>query len=251
MNNGKPSRSALRQFSKSKGFYIVLAVCAIAVGTAAITAVQTSQEQPKESEMIVSQNSPNQLEIQSETSQNEQENDSQLPSNTVDATPDVETPQPDNSAVLVDQPVSDDDSEAVEVTASAFVKPVSGEITKPFSVDTPLFSNTMNDWRVHTGVDIAATTGTQVRALTAGVVEDTFYDEAMGYTVVIRHADSLVSTYSNLQSAIPVEKGQNIDSGDVIGGVGESAAYECADKAHVHLEVTKDGTPIDPVTLFP
>ena len=40
-----------------------------------------------------------------------------------------------------------------------FVSPVVGNITKGHSIDTPVFSDTLNEWRVHTGIDISADEG--------------------------------------------------------------------------------------------
>ena len=48
-----------------------------------------------------------------------------------------------------------------------FISPVSGVVTKGFSADVPVFSETMNDYRVHSGVDVSASAGEAEAALSA------------------------------------------------------------------------------------
>ena len=65
--------------------------------------------------------------------------------------------------------------------------PVEGGIVKEYSVDVPVYSLTMEDWRIHTGIDIGADAGADVLASADGVITDVRYDPMMGQTVVIDH----------------------------------------------------------------
>lgn len=132
----------------------------------------------------------------------------------------------------------------------SYVKPVKGEISLPFSGDELVKSKTMGDWRIHTGVDISAPSGTKVHAVAAGTVTEVFEDEMMGYTVRIRHKEGCVSTYSNLMKGIVVKKGEQVKTGQVIGGIGESAVAECMEPPHLHLELTENNVNIDPMTVI-
>ena len=134
-----------------------------------------------------------------------------------------------------------------EVTG--IIKPVNGEILKLFSDKTPVYSKTMDDWRVHDGVDISAKVGDSVFACAGGVVEDIFDDKKMGTTVIIDH-NGIKSKYQNLSPNVAVQKGDEVAEGAVIGVVGDSATYEIADAPHLHFELTDGDVQINPEKLF-
>ena len=134
-----------------------------------------------------------------------------------------------------------------EVTG--IIKPVNGEILKLFSDKTPVYSKTMDDWRVHDGVDISAKVGDSVFACAGGVVEDILDDKKMGTTVIIDH-NGIKSKYQNLSPNVAVQKGDEVAEGAVIGVVGDSATYEIADAPHLHFELTDGDVQINPEKLF-
>ncbi len=129
-----------------------------------------------------------------------------------------------------------------------YAKPADGYIDREFSLDELLYSPTMGDYRTHNGVDITGDIGSAVRAVSAGIVEDVYYDNFYGHTVVINHGDGVLAYYMNLSESIPqgIEKGAHVEMGQTIGGIGESAIIESADVSHLHFSVTCDGKYIDP-----
>jgi len=128
--------------------------------------------------------------------------------------------------------------------------PVDGEIIKYFSNDELVFSNTMNDWRVHRGIDIAAPLGTQVRAAADGVVEQVFTDDLLGVVVVIGHVGGFQTLYASLQNEDFISVGTRVSEGDIIGGVGDTAIIKSADGPLLYFEVHRNGQHIDPVRFF-
>ena len=150
-------------------------------------------------------------------------------------------------------PAVEEEPAAVEVVAPFFVWPVSGEVLSDFSVDELVFNATTEDWRVPTGVDIAAAAGTLVGAIGDGVVEDVYEDELMGSTVVINHGDGLRSVSCGLMRDIPVTVGQQVRAGAVIGGVGGPEALPCegAISSHLHLECIGGGAQVNPLEILP
>ncbi len=138
-------------------------------------------------------------------------------------------------------------TEAVEVLPN-FVSPVSGNLMKAHSGDTPVFSLTMNDYRPHQGVDIAGAVGNDVYAAAAGVVTEIWEDPMAGNCISISHAGNAVSIYRNLSPTIPdgLAVGTAVSSGEVIGSIGESSLLELADDSHLHFELTIDGVQVDP-----
>lgn len=128
------------------------------------------------------------------------------------------------------------------------VAPVVGEITKSHSIDTPVFSNTLNEWRVHTGIDISTDEGAEVFAAAGGVVSKVYSDPLLGKTVEITHDGGIVSVYANLASAnIAVKEGDEIQSGALIGMVGDTSLSELAEEPHLHFGVKVDGVNVNPL----
>ena len=112
-------------------------------------------------------------------------------------------------------------------------------------VCSPL-DGTTADWRTHDGVDIRAEEGDAVKTAAAGTVKEVRYDDLMGVTVVISHADGYETQYSSLQQEPPVEQGKTVKAGDIIGLVGSTAAAEGDVGPHLHFSVSKDGRVVDP-----
>ncbi|MDE6103237.1 MAG: M23 family metallopeptidase [Oscillospiraceae bacterium] len=56
--------------------------------------------------------------------------------------------------------------------------------------------------------------------------------------------------YFNLNSGVTVQAGQHISSGDEIGAVGETADIETSDGSHLHFEVLKNGSYVDPISMM-
>jgi murein DD-endopeptidase MepM/ murein hydrolase activator NlpD len=128
------------------------------------------------------------------------------------------------------------------------VSPVVGEVAKYHSIDTPVFSNTLNEWRVHTGLDISADEGDGVYAAADGQVTKVYNDPFMGKTVEITHDGGIVSVYSNLSNdGIEVTEGQNVKCGAQIGTVGDTSLLELADEPHIHFEVKVGDISVNPL----
>ncbi len=129
-------------------------------------------------------------------------------------------------------------------------KPVSGEVIMDYAMDCLCYNPTTRDWRTHNGMDFAAAAGTAVTAAADGTVYTVYTDETMGTTVVIRHNDGYVTTYSSLGEDVVVSVGQEVTLGQTIGYVGTSALIETTMGDHVHFSVSCGGNPVDPEDFF-
>lgn len=127
-----------------------------------------------------------------------------------------------------------------------FIAPLQGEITKDFSDSSLVYSETLEEWTVHLGVDIKAEKGSAVSASEKGIVESIKNDPRYGLTVTISHENGYKTIYSNLLSAEFIAEGQEVEKGQTIGSVGDNAAFEIADEAHLHFEMQKDGETVNP-----
>ena len=128
----------------------------------------------------------------------------------------------------------------------SFEKPVEGEITKEFAKENLIYSETLQEWVTHTGIDIKADKTTVVKSAEEGTVKSIKNDPRYGLTVVIEHDDGFQTVYSNLLTAEFVSEGEKVTKGQTIGTVGNTAAFEIADEAHLHFEILKDSIQVDP-----
>ena len=130
---------------------------------------------------------------------------------------------------------------------TTYIAPATGKVSKSHSTSIPVYSETLEAWKIHTGIDIMTEDGAPVFAVAAGEVTAVYSDAMLGNTVEITHADGMVSRYSNLgTSTLPVV-GTVVESGAKIGTVGDSAISEIADEAHLHFEMFSEKTSVDPL----
>ena len=127
-----------------------------------------------------------------------------------------------------------------------FEKPVDGEIVKEYAKDNLVYSNTLQEWTTHLGIDIKADKTTVVKAAETGTVKTIKNDPRYGLTIVVEHENGYQTVYSNLLSSEFVVEGEKVEKGQSIGTVGNTAAFEIADEAHLHFEVLKDSIQVDP-----
>ena len=170
------------------------------------------------------------------------------PAVTPPVTPDTSPPSDTNrTADIVITP----EEPAVEVLSvpTFYIRPVAGFVSKRHNPDVPEFSVGMNDYRTHTGIDIDSEIGVNVRAVAEGVVSEIYEHPLLGTSVVIDHAGGIQSVYRNLQEALPrsITVGARVSGGDIVGSVGQTALIEAFDIPHLHFEMKKDGSYIDPL----
>ena len=131
-----------------------------------------------------------------------------------------------------------------------FVKPLQGEISKGFSDKELVYSETLEEWSTHNGIDIKANEGEEVVAASSGTVKSIKNDPRYGLTVTIDHEDGYQTIYSNLLNAEQIVEGEKVEKGQAIATVGNSAIFECKDGTHLHFEVKKDSKEVDPMSLI-
>ena len=166
-------------------------------------------------------------------------------------------PAPEASDSLTESPSEnnpDGDSEpTVNDTVPELALPVSaGVLSKRHSVDTQVFSPTLNEYRVHLGVDISTEASAPVLAVADGKVAQIWEDPLMGWCLAVEHTGDAVSVYKNLASELAegIETGVKITAGQLLGHVGDTAMIEIAEEPHLHLELTVGGLQVDPMDYF-
>ena len=139
--------------------------------------------------------------------------------------------------------------EEAEVVLSS---PLTGAVSKGHSLDVLVYSLTMNDYRVHQGIDIATAMGSGVYAAAAGTVTRVWEDPMMGTCVSIDHGKGVVTVYKNLAEGLSsgVVEGASVSAAQLIGAVGDTAILELADEPHLHFEVMVNGVSVDPMSVL-
>lgn len=132
----------------------------------------------------------------------------------------------------------------VEDVPELYVLPLTNTVQKPYSVDAPLYSETMRDWRIHTGVDFAGELGQTVKATAQGTVMEIQSDALWGNVIVIDHSLGVVSRYAGVEPLVQV--GDRLNVSDPIGKL-TTIPCEAEQVPHLHFEMIVDGVPIDPV----
>lgn len=204
-------RTGLAGWLRDKGYYIVLVLCVAAVGISGYLYFSHSGTPENEATAAAAMQQP-----------------VSKPKTDITDTADPEEEQP----VLVLQP------------------PLLGEVVETFATDRLAYNTTTQDWRVHNGIDLSATAGTDVCAAADGTVSAVYEDDLMGHIVEITHEGGYVTRYCNLASDIPVQAGDSVVGGDVIGCVGTSAKLEVAEEPHLHFEVYCGDQLLNPEAYF-
>lgn len=113
-------------------------------------------------------------------------------------------------------------------------------VTSPFGMR---YHPVLHITKLHTGIDLVARADKTVVAAAAGTVKVSGYNGAYGNQVVIDNGGGIQTRYAHMASASPVSVGQKVAAGTRLGTQG-ATGYVTG--AHLHFEVIKKGSPIDP-----
>ena len=269
-----------KRFSKEKrrgGFYLALAVCLTAVGIAAwstydsvtsYTAPQSSQQEAADPEDPEARKKASQKEETSKASASKaepspaptpkpaEEEASQAKEAAGEPSPTQEPSQqePSPAESSGEETVTPQETQVpanaplYEISAK-FIWPVaSRQVSQAYSAGAPVYSQTMKDWRIHTGTDLSAQAGEEVLACANGQVLETTTDPLLGNLVTIEHGD-FVFSYCGLGEDFAVSPGDTVTQGQVIGAI-TAVPQESAESPHLHLEVRRDQVCLDPQSLL-
>ena len=169
-------------------------------------------------------------------------------------TPDVTLPSQTTNTTKQPTPTvpNDDASSDVGSKLPSFSLPVSGKLLNVHDSELQVFSPTMNDYRVHLGIDVITTDGAPVYAVADGTVTQIWEDVRMGQCIAVKHNGDSVSIYKNVAAEFPtgIVEGAKVKAGQQIATVGSTAMVEIADEPHLHFEMTVGGLSVDPLEYF-
>ncbi len=116
------------------------------------------------------------------------------------------------------------------------VLPVTGRITSRYGESSSLRRST------HTGLDIACTTGTDIKVVANGTVTFSQYNGSYGKLVKVDHGNGVETWYGHC-SKLYAEVGDEVEAGDVIAAVGSTGN---STGPHLHFEIRINGITVNP-----
>lgn len=202
----KFSGSKAAVFLKKNGYYIIMAVCIVAIIT--LVGVAAFAQSPKID----------------------------------DPGTNLPVEKPDDSGNAGNKP---------KPSPIVFTSPTKdGSVGMSYSMDALVFHKSLDNWQVHRGLDFVTVAREDVFSIADGVVEDVSFNNLDGQIVTIKHAEGYTSVYKSIADAT-VTKGKTVTKGMVIGKTSDGAMNEVLEGSHVHIEVMKNGTLIDPASVIP
>ena len=234
-----------------KGFYIVLFLCAAVIGVSAwimLTDAGTNVEDTLSAEdvqvdvsgayvtMIPADQATTVHDVPAMSDAATEEETADSGEEGEEAAEPQEEPEPQNT---------------FSETVTSYVWPVQGNVQTPYSIQTLMYDSTMADWRTHDGIDITCQLGEPVLAAAGGTVVAVKSDDLLGTVVEIDHSNGTHSFYANLAGQPPVNPGEVVTMGQIIGSVGGTALGEINQISHLHFAMTEDGLSADPMLYLP
>ena len=247
----------IKKFLRSRGFALALLACLVAAAAAGVWAVRTVRDELKKSydDLTAPQEEPA---PEPQLTLDPQEDDVWQQPVTDVAESSANVPKPASSASssgaqsgsgLVHEPsaLQGASSPASSSAAPASTQPVSGRVLNAYSGDELVYSSTLGDWRTHNGVDYACAEGSAVSAPCSGKVTETGTDGRWSSVVTLEDASGRLWRVCGVNSPA-VKPGDTVTAGQKLGTVG-TISCECAEEAHIHLEVLQNGQYLDPAKI--
>ncbi|CAN5160770.1 hypothetical protein BH09ACT11_BH09ACT11_22340 [soil metagenome] len=139
-------------------------------------------------------------------------------------------------------------NQTISSTDAMLARPVNGYITSPYGYRIhPIYGYRA----LHDGIDFGAACGTQLWASRSGTVIEKYLSSSFGNRVLINlgniNGHNYVIGYNHMASASPLAVGQRVARGDLVGYVGTTG---WSTGCHLHFQVYRDGTTVDPMTYL-
>ena len=129
------------------------------------------------------------------------------------------------------------------MVSSTICTPVSGRISSPFGYR---INPITGEWGFHSGLDIAASAGEEIKAAYYGTVSAAGYDNAAGNYVTINHSGGLVTKYMHC-SKLLVKQGESVRRGEAIALVGSTGI---STGPHLHFIIEINGKKVNPLYVL-
>ncbi len=240
----KEKKTIIEKISSGKGFYITAAL-SFAVIVAAIAFVYNSSVN-----MLQELDIPTTLEQVEKNQPDVSDPRKYTDDETSEEDEIVSTTEPVTTTKASTQPTTQATTRTSTVEAfsnDSFMLPLSGDVDRKFSLSV-VYDETMEDWRTHKGVDFLGNKGDDVLSIGNGKVSKVIFDPVFGYTIEVDYGD-FTGRYCGIDQSGAVGIDDTVTKGSVIGKIGDIPC-ESQQESHLHFEVIKNGSAIDPMDIF-
>lgn len=131
--------------------------------------------------------------------------------------------------------------------SDTLIWPIVGNILINYSMDKTVYFPTLQQYKYNPAIIIQANEGDLITAASAGKVISVFEDPQIGNGVTMELGSGYEVTYGQLTNIL-VSEGSFVAAGDVIAEVAAPTKYYSVEGTNVYFKLTKDGTPVNPMT---
>ncbi len=127
--------------------------------------------------------------------------------------------------------------------------PLLGNVIIPYSMDTTVYFETLDQYQCNSGLFIQAAENTKVKTVYSGTVKDITKDDKYGTIVTVDMGGDYTAKYGQIQK-VKVKAGDKVEAGETIGYVAKPTKYFTLEGSHLYFEVEKDGKAMNPVEIL-
>jgi septal ring factor EnvC (AmiA/AmiB activator) len=127
--------------------------------------------------------------------------------------------------------------------------PINGNIIIPFSMDTTVYFETLNEYKCNPGLVIEAAEGDKVQSVYKSLITEVGTTPEYGNYVKASLGNGYEVMYAGLAD-INVSVNQVVEAGVTIGTIAEPTRYFTAEGPNLYFTITKDGVPVDPSSVI-
>ena len=126
-----------------------------------------------------------------------------------------------------------------------FAWPVSGNVIIPYSMDTTVYFETLDQYQCNPALYIKAEAGTEVKAVLGGTVSSVVDNRRYGKMITVDMGNGYKMTYGQLED-ITFQKGDVVQAGNVIGKIAGPTDYFALEGSHLYMKMTQQGKAVNP-----
>lgn len=123
--------------------------------------------------------------------------------------------------------------------------PVTGSVIIPYSMDTTVYFETLDQYQCNPALYMKAEKGTPVMAIFGGTVSAVTEDDRYGKMITVDMGNGYTMTYGQLEN-IGYQKGDLVETGTQLGTIAEPTDYFLLEGSHLYLKMMKNGEPLNP-----
>ncbi len=127
--------------------------------------------------------------------------------------------------------------------------PLLGNVIIPYSMDTTVYFETLDQYQCNSGLFIQAAENTKVKTVYSGTVKKVEKEDKYGTVVTIDMGGDYSAKYGQMQK-VKVKTGDKVEAGQTIGYVAKPTKYFTLEGSHLYFEVQQDGKSVNPVDIL-